>query len=368
MNRIIHDILGISGKILQKLRIFSYPPFLFFLKKEKQVLTDEECLNILHTISEDLGESCIRNIPVESSNEFDVQIIVPVYNVEKYLKHCLDSIISQKTDASFLITVINDGSTDNSAKILNRYQDHPQIEIIHQDNKGFSGARNTGLDNLKGRYIMFVDSDDSLTENAIQSLYVNTKNEDLDIIVGAYNSVDNQEKKLSTVHFKKDSIKGFAWGKLYKASLFKTIQFPVKYWFEDTVISLIILYLTDKISIINQPVYNYRFNPSGITRKSLHQPKILDTVYVTQRLLQDFKRLKISATESFYERLLRQIRINQIRLWTLRNPEIEKFNFMLSCNIMENFTQFTTNNKKYKALEKALRRKNFNLFLFACGC
>lgn len=104
--------------------------------------------------------------------QYDLQIIIPAYNAEKYIEKCLNSILSQKTQYTYVITVINDGSTDETLQILSKYLDDEHIDIISQSNKGFSGARNCGLKNLVGHYLMFVDSDDWICEDAIEKLSI----------------------------------------------------------------------------------------------------------------------------------------------------------------------------------------------------
>ena len=100
-----------------------------------------------------------------------ISVIIPVYNVEKYLIECLDSVVNQ-TYKNIEIILINDGSTDNSGEICNKYSNKDsRIVVIHKDNEGVSAARNTGLDAAKGEYIGFVDSDDLISENYYESLY-----------------------------------------------------------------------------------------------------------------------------------------------------------------------------------------------------
>ena len=131
---------------------------------------DLEPFEYLNSISPDNGESslCDCNV-IKKSPKYDVQIIIPVYNVEKYLKECLDSVFNQKTQYKFCVVAINDGSPDNSRKILAEYEKYPNLKIIDQDNKGFSGARNSGLKEIDAEYIMFLDSDDILYDGAIEA-------------------------------------------------------------------------------------------------------------------------------------------------------------------------------------------------------
>lgn len=104
-------------------------------------------------------------------NKIFVSIIVPVYNVEKYLARCLNSLIEQ-TLYEIEIICVDDGSTDNSPKILKQYADkYPNIKIITQTNKGLSAARNTGMNHAQGKYIGFVDSDDWIDKDFYEKLF-----------------------------------------------------------------------------------------------------------------------------------------------------------------------------------------------------
>lgn len=118
----------------------------------------EEAMALLESISPNPGSSCMDR--KNFGKEWDLEVIIPAYNVEKYIQQCLDSVISQKTNFRFHVTCINDGSTDNTGLLLRKYENAENVTIIHQENKGFSGARNVGLRKANGKYIMFVDSDD----------------------------------------------------------------------------------------------------------------------------------------------------------------------------------------------------------------
>ena len=111
-----------------------------------------------------------------------ISIIVPVYNVEKYLNRCIDSILKQ-IYIDFEIILVNDGSTDSSGIICEYYHEqYPQIiTVIHQNNQGLSQARNTGLEQAKGEYITFIDSDDFISPNYLYVLLKNMKMYDADI-------------------------------------------------------------------------------------------------------------------------------------------------------------------------------------------
>lgn len=115
-----------------------------------------------------------------------ISVIVPAYNAEKYIKKCIKSILNQ-TYSNFEIIIVNDGSTDNTLNIINEFNDK-RIRIINQKNGGVSNAKNTALDIIKGDYVTFVDSDDTIPKDALEIL-INLMTDDVDFVSGNYNEV-----------------------------------------------------------------------------------------------------------------------------------------------------------------------------------
>lgn len=305
----------------------------------KKTVEAKTLLNTLHT---DLHNSCICQNQIATTPQYDLQIIVPAYNVGKYIKECLDSVLSQKTSFSYIVKVINDGSTDNTAKILETYRTHNNIEIIHQENKGFSGARNTGLKKINARYLMFLDSDDKLAPGAIEVLMKTAHETDADIIEGAsqkfygpfvtqrYHHTD--EKQASA-----NSLYGFAWGKVYKSEMFARIQFPEGYWFEDTLCALILHPLAKKITTVSQCVYCYRTNFKGISRTFRGKPKCLDSYYICEQLLADRMKLGLPMDEKFLHNIAYQFRLNSNRIASLKRQDIDKAVFILQGDLIRHY-------------------------------
>lgn len=127
-----------------------------------------------------------------------ITVIVPVYNVEKYLRRCLDSIIRQ-TYQNLEILCIDDGSIDNSGEICEQYVARDaRIKVIHQENQGLSTARNKGLDTATGEYIAFVDSDDYIAADVLEQLYQSAVSSDATCVICGYNCVDSNGSILST--------------------------------------------------------------------------------------------------------------------------------------------------------------------------
>ena len=156
----------------------------FYKSPVKQLPNDvASALQLLHSYSADPGYSCIHKHEF-AAPDCDVEVIVPCYNVERYVCQCLDSIISQQTHYSFFITIVNDGSTDSTRSHLAKYEHLTNVRVIDQSNTGLSGARNAGIRQAHGRYLLFVDSDDVLVPGAIDSLMRMAEKTIADIVDG----------------------------------------------------------------------------------------------------------------------------------------------------------------------------------------
>lgn len=221
-----------------------------------------------------------------------ISVIVPVYNVEEYLPACIESILNQ-TYKDLEILLIDDGSTDNSGKICDEYakQDNRCI-VIHQLNKGLSGARNTGLDHATGEYISFIDGDDYIHPQMLEILYEALQKGDYDFSMTLYKEVHNKEKSLFIPNYtsqelyqdqliyslynspyKKNSYPEMnfhvVWNKLYKRKLINKIYF-IQTSAEDTVFNTSIYLKCKKVIVINKVLYYWMQRNSSITHQSIN--------------------------------------------------------------------------------------------------
>ncbi len=241
-------------------------------------MTASEAESVLTTIQPDIGGSCL------CSNEIkpvaDLHVIIPVYNTERYLADCLNSVYTQMTRFSFFVSIIDDGSTDGSLAILEKYRQsllgstmYDRTEIIHQNNSGPSMARNRALDCIRGHYVTFVDSDDMLLPGAIESMMSAAIEQDADIAEGNTDS---------------GSTHGMACGKIYSAGLFRTVHFPPGYWFEDT-INIFFLYPTchKRIQVPGRH-YFYRNNTTSIMHSFHGNARAMDSLWVSRRVLTEY--------------------------------------------------------------------------------
>lgn len=219
-------------------------------------------------------------------------IIVPIYNVEKYLLKCLDSLVNQ-TYSNIEIICINDGSPDNSLQILEEYASKDnRIKIINQENQGLSGARNTGLKNVTGDYVLFIDADDWLELNSCEILHNTIKNYgEVDVIQYQYKMISKKNIDYSEKHFKDnemffalDRLEKFfgncpfptCWNKTYRYEFLKqkNIIFPgnVKACFEDVIFGVNLYRYNPKILVINDYLYNYyQDNQNSICKSDFYK-------------------------------------------------------------------------------------------------
>ncbi|VLA88839.1 glycosyl transferase family protein [Streptococcus pneumoniae] len=253
-----------------------------------------------------------------------ITVIVPVYNVENYLRKCLDSIITQ-TYKNIEIVVVNDGSTDASGEICKEFaeMDH-RITYIEQENAGLSAARNTGLENMSGDYVTFVDSDDWIEQDYVETLYKKIVEYQADIAVGNYYSFNESEGMfyfhiLGDSYYEKvyDNVSIFenlyetqemrsfalisAWGKLYKARLFEQLRFDMGKLGEDGYLNQKVYLLSEKVIYLN----------SGLSDTATYKEFEMKQRLLNQLLRQESsekKAIVLAANYAYVDQVLTTIR------------------------------------------------------------
>lgn len=231
----------------------------------------------------------------EISPQYDLMVVVPVYNVAPYLEACIESMLTQRTTHTFHIVLVDDGSTDGSANILKRYSTNSDVTVLSKENGGISSARNAGLRHIRGRYVMFVDSDDIVAPNAFETMLDMAYRWDADAVEGSvefFNDdgvVEVQRRSRSRTSADKiKDLRGQPWAKLYRGSLFEDIQYPEGCLYEDSILAYCVHPRITRAYAVNDIVYRYRVNPQGITVTSRKLVKSLDTVWITDYLFPYF--------------------------------------------------------------------------------
>lgn len=244
-----------------------------------------------------------------------ISVIVPVYNVEKYLKKCIDSLL-QQTYQNLQIILVDDGSTDSSGIIADAYeQEHERIEVHHKKNGGLSDARNCGLKYAKGKYVCFLDSDDWVTTDMIETLYRNIKENDADVSEAQYIRVEDENQKpiqneekvyvfdniQASINLRNYQLNQIvAWNKMYKKECFENIKFPFGKIHEDEFTTYKVLYACKKIVVSTKVLFFYRNTPNSImnkkfSRKRLHVIEAYDEAiaFYEERKEKELKKLTI---------------------------------------------------------------------------
>jgi len=209
-----------------------------------------------------------------------VSIIVPVYNVEKYLEKCLDSIVNQ-TLKDIEIIVVNDGTKDNSQEIIDKYvKKYPKkVKGYIKENGGLSSARNYGLKYANGEYIAFVDSDDYVELDMFEKMYNKAISSNFDIVacdlfyvyddkkVEAFSNINNDIFTKEEIKRSMINIYPAAWNKIYKKDLFKhKIYFKDRVWFEDVEFLYRLISKVNSIGVVHEKFYNYVQRADAITK------------------------------------------------------------------------------------------------------
>lgn len=209
-----------------------------------------------------------------------ISVIIPVYNVEKYLERCVKS-VTEQTFTDLEIILVDDGSTDGSKDICDRLaKEDARIRVIHKENSGVSVARNTGIASAKGEYICFIDSDDFIEVNCCEILYnlINSSNADISV-GGVYNHYETYrtpqyDKRLTFSCGPKEALKKMLEGKLIPGSpccklirseLVKNRPFIIGKTYEDAFYLPNLLLDAEKIIVTTQPLYNYWHRSNSIT-------------------------------------------------------------------------------------------------------
>lgn len=219
----------------------------------------------------------------------ELTVIVPIYNVEKYLERCVNSIVNQTYKPEKII-LVDDGSTDKSGALADEFAaKHENVTVIHKPNGGLSSARNAGLEMTDTEFVTFVDSDDYLSCDMYEKLFLQLENCDADISIGGvWYEQENGKKStpykpgMSKVFTKIEALKELnsyryfnmgVWNKIYKTSLFEKnaygdeyIEFPAGKVSEDFYVMHKIIARADKIAYTSEPLYHYIQRPNSISR------------------------------------------------------------------------------------------------------
>ena len=292
------------------------------------------------------------------NNEKLISIIIPIYNVEKYLKRCVESVVNQ-TYKNLEIILVDDGSPDNCGKICDEFaRKDERIKVIHKKNGGLSDARNAGIDVAKGEFLSFIDSDDYVDKRFIQTMYNNLINNDADISLVKHYSFSNDEDILETKEKEKVAVlskdeyfdqmyenpidKVVAWNKLYKREIFDKIKYPIGKINEDEAVIHYIIGSVSKIAISNLELYYYFQRESSIMNKG--KSNNFDRFDFIYDRLEYFKKHNMKNRKCYYG-TIEEYKICVMQLYINNTPkeQIKKYQKILKTLMRE----YKTHSKKH---------------------
>ena len=233
-----------------------------------------------------------------------ISIIIPAYQAEEYLERCIESVLKQ-TYSNIEVIIVDDGSLDRTGTIADKFcETDPRIKVIHQENKGLSGARNSAIEVAQGEYITFVDADDFIHPQMLTILLSEIQKNQAEIAISRFNVVNEmveyasyQNYKVSVLN-KVEAIKNLfnrksfytvtACNKLYRTILFKEVRYPVGRIHEDVATTYKLLAQATKIVDIELPLYCYYQRMGSIMRQGMRFKK-LDALLAYDEMMEYFK-------------------------------------------------------------------------------
>lgn len=290
-----------------------------------------------------------------------VSVIIPIYNVEKYLNQCIESIVSQ-TYKNLEIILINDGSTDTSAEICEYWAEKDnRIKVIHLENGGAGRARNAGIKVARGKWLSFIDSDDYISKKFYSFLMCNAS-EDIDVIECNYLSCHDAEVNFDDVllgegktyeskdalyeHIKGICFKQVIWNKIYRSTVIKDIKFPESKLIDDEFWTYKVLGKARKLVSLNSKLYAYRQQEQSVMHRKFSLERLHALEAKTERLKYiecNFPDLKSIAKIDLWHTCMY---LGQMSMLNLNNENIDKSFWMIN----KVFKQYSLDKKEIASL------------------
>lgn len=306
-----------------------------------------------------------------------ISIILPIYNVDSYLKKCIESVLNQ-TYSNIEIILVDDGSTDNSPLICDEYKKKDsRVRTIHKKNGGLSDARNCGINLSTGKYLTFIDSDDYVSEDYVEYLYNLIKKNNTKISCCGHYIVKKNKMYRKTASETKvftkinalnailydEEIDLSSWGKMYEKSLFEDIKFPKGKFFEDTGTTYLLFDKCEGISVGKEIKYYYIIRNESITTKAFNKNK-MDLITMTNKMV-DFIELKYPELSAGCRRRIMWAYLSTYTkiVYTSKNKYLAEKK-LLKSYIKKNKKEILKDNKIKKKDKIALLIFNFGDFFF----
>lgn len=312
--------------------------------------------------------------------KYDLSLIVPVYNSEKYLERCIKSMVNQKTKYKYEMVFINDGSTDRSEEILNKYRLMDNVKLLNQKNAGISGARNKGLSIAEGKYIGFIDNDDYVSHEYVEKLLSRAYLKDADMVKcghfrfnknGIFAEKNYGEASVSGFIGEKINLySGLIWEGISKREMWDKVRFPVGFWYEDVITKIVLMRMCTKFECVGEALYYYYMHENNASKKVWNSENIksLDQYFIIEELLKYSRKLGLLIDESVYKILLVELGEFLYKRTQGLSAELKKAIFSLASILVAEVKEEVGDIKLTyidKKLEQAFCNGDFHLWMLA---
>lgn len=324
--KIFHN--DIFATILAKVTYAMYCCLFVFKKLKRHKVNVKMSIDQAHEIVDEtyprpVCTPVIKNKKVD--NNIDLSIIIPVYNHKDTIRENIDSVLNQKTKYKYEVILVDDGSSDGVSYVIKTYETDSRVTIITQKNGGIGSARNTGLNNAVGRYIMFVDCDDIVHDDIVENLMSNAYSQDYDMVMAAHNIVNVQNQKIIDVvpnvyskhnllNFKNNdkimNLAGLPWCKVYKRELWNNVRFFPGYWYEDTIILPLIFTQVKSYKYITNIEYEYKWFENNFSHTQCGEvvhSKFIERYWLYVEIIERYQKMGLPFDAKFYTLLLRHM-------------------------------------------------------------
>lgn len=313
--------------ILAKIAYFLYCVFFgvkkIKRKKTKKIMKVSRAKEIVNGVYPRLDSKPVYdNKAIDSS--VDLSIVVPVYNYVEIIKANIDAILNQKTRYNCELIIVDDGSTDGAGEVIKQYENNSKVKLIYQKNAGIGAARNTGINNAVGKYIMFVDCDDIVHDDIVETLLNKAYSNDYDMVMCAhdlskekngqiFDIIPNIYPKYNLMGYKNGdkimNLAGLPWCKVYKRELWNNVRFFPGYWYEDTIIQFLIFTQCKNYAYISKIEYEYKWYEKNFSHVQGNSANIktIDSYWILVEILEQYKKSNLPINEQLYTLVLRHI-------------------------------------------------------------
>ncbi len=361
---------------------------LYILKKikRKKVSVDMSVEDAQKLISEKYTPSTINPIiqNKDIDKHMDLSVIIPVYNHKDILSDCIDSILNQDTKYNYEVILVDDGSTDGADEIVKNYESNYKVKAIFQKNGGIAVARNTGINNAVGKYLMFIDCDDTVHSDIVEKLMNEAYKDNYDMVMAAHNLVKEKDgkvidvipnvySKFNLMGFKNNdkilNLAGLPWGKVYKREFWNSVRYYPGFWYEDNIIHFLIFTQIKKYSYIREVEYEYKWFDQNFshTQNNKKSHKVIDSYSILLRILETYEDNKFAIDDKFYTVLLRHLSAYYYPLMSEFEDELQNAVFVVANNL---YKKYKPNHKvklpyMLKQVEKAFDTNDIELWKLA---